>query len=231
MGVPEQKIEPAQKVFTDLQEELQIIVHLFEILTRSPEVVTKEILENAKRKVQAIIVRVKDVEGLLQKEDHSDEENSPKYAISQGGTLHPAMILDEVANEFTEQINTQMALYADEVKTLAIPDRDFEYVLKTLFESAVRTQSGMQNKTCEVSVSAKGDSMILQFKDFGRRIPEDIIPYLFDGSTKSKEYGGGYPFYRMKKLLMRARGQVKVLAGQSKFTTFMIKIPFHRGSL
>ena len=229
MDVSVEKAKPVQKVFTDLQDELQIIVNLFEILSRSPEVVTKEILENAKKKVLSIITRVKDAEVVFHPEEKKSEEDERVGALAEGsGSLHPAMILDEVANEFTHQIETQMALYADEVKTLAIADKDFEYVLKTLFESAVRTQNGMQKKICEGSVAALGDDMVLQFKDFGRSIPEEDVPHLFDGSAKSKDYGGGYPFYRMKKLLMKAHGEVDVLSGRSKFTTFTIKIPFHK---
>ncbi|MBT3783629.1 hypothetical protein HOF92_01560 [bacterium] len=217
---PEEKLDEVQRTLRNLSKELQIVVKLFDLMTKSPEMVTRGLLLKAKQKVTRIFDKARETEKSLRRDDSLEE------LASDVGSMHPVMILDEVSRSFEQFIQTQLALYADDVTTLMIPDKDFEYVLRTLYNSAVRTQKGLNAKTCEISLSSAGKNMVLKFKDFGKSIPEEDIDHLFDGSLTSQDYAGGYPFYRMKRLLERAQGQIEVLSGKTKFTTFTIKIPF-----
>ena len=124
--------------------------------------------------------------------------------------------------EFDDQLNTSMALSPDQISTLSIPDSDFEMALRTLFESAVKTQSGIHQKICEVSIGTSGNHMILKFKDFGRSIPEEELDDVFD----AKSSNSGYPFFRLRQMVERAGGEVEVDSGRAKFTTFTLKIPY-----
>lgn len=221
---PEERLEEVHRTLKSLSQQLKIVVKFFDLMSKSPNMVTRTMLVQAKDKVSKILAKAKETEKALRKE--GSIEDKPMDS----GSMHPVMILDEVSRAFEQHIDTQLALYADEVSTLNISDRDFEYVLRTLYSSAVRTQRNMRSRSCEVSVSASGKNMILKFTDFGKVIPQEHIESLFDGSAASQEYGGGYPFYRMKRLLERAQGGVEVLCEKSKYTTFLIKIPFSRAS-
>jgi len=217
---PEERLDEVHRTLKNLSQQLKIVVKLFDLMSKSPDMVTRGMLIKAKNKVSKILAKAKETEKALRRD--GDLEEKPIDM----GSMHPVMILDEVSRAFEQHINTQLALYADDVTTLNIPDRDFEYVLRTLYSSAVRTQRNMRSRTCEVSMSSSGQNMVLKFTDFGKTIPEEHINKLFDGSLTSQEYGGGYPFYRMKRLLERAQGGVEVLCEKSKYTTFLIKIPF-----
>ena len=46
------------KMLGGLSGDLQVIMNLFEVLTRSPDVVTPDILEKAKEKIQGILTKV-----------------------------------------------------------------------------------------------------------------------------------------------------------------------------
>ena len=183
--------EAMLKVFQDVSGDLQVIVNLFDIISHSSEVVTKELIDKARNKVKGVLKRV----GELQKVFRKDETEKQIEDIQEAGIKFPEIILEEVVRHFEEKINTQMTVYANEGRTLSLADRDFEYVLKSLFDSALKTQEGMFRTTCEVSMA-------------------------------SNEYGGGYPFYKMKKLLQRVGGDIAVDSDRTRFTTFTVTIPF-----
>lgn len=211
--------EKMGKMLGGLSGDLQVIMNLFEVLTRSPDVVTPDILEKAREKVQGILTKVQEAEKQV---FEGPASNLPKLAVGEGGIQNPVVMLDEVMAEFDDQLNTSMALSPDQISTLSIPDSDFEMALRTLFESAVKTQSGIHQKTCEVSIGTSGNYMILKFKDFGRSIPEEELDDVFD----AKASNSGYPFFRLRQMVERAGGEVEVDSGRAKFTTFTLKIPY-----
>lgn len=214
--------EAILKVFQDVSGDLQVIVNLFDIISHSPEVVTKELIDKAKNKVKGVLKRVGELQNVVRK----GETEKLVEDVQEAGIKFPEIILEEVVRHFEEKINTQMTVYANEGRTLSLADRDFEYVLKSLFDSALKTQEGMFRKTCEVSMASKGKNMVLRFKDFQRSIPREHLEDLFNGNVASNEYGGGYPFYKMKKLLQRVGGDIAVDSDRTRFTTFTVTIPF-----
>lgn len=214
--------EKMAKMLGGLSGDLQVIMNLFEVITRSPDVVTPDILEKAKDKVQGILQKVQAAE----KEVYEGPAGGlAKFQIGEGGTQNPVVLIDEVMAEFDDQLNTSMALTPDQITTLSIPDSEFEMALRTLFESAVKTQSGIHRKTCEVSIGTSGKFMILKFKDFGRSIPEEELSGVFDLNSGSSS-SSSYPFFRLKQMVERVGGEVQVDSGRAKFTTFTLKIPF-----
>ena len=123
------------------------------------------------------------------------ESALPKLQKGEAGSVNPVVLLDGVLAEFESQLNTSMALSPDQISTLSIPDSDFKLALRTLFDSAVETQSGIHQKTCEVSIGTCS-YMILKFKDFGRSIPEDELDGVFAANSKHSS-SRGYPFFRL----------------------------------
>jgi len=206
-------------VFQDVAGDLQVIAKLFDIISQSPEVITKELLSKTKSKVGNIIQKVNEAQTVIT--TGSAKSNEP-----QSESQFPVTILEGVVTKYDRQLNTQMTLYADEIRALKLSDRDFESVLHTLFDSAIKTQDGIYRKTCEVSVASKSDTMVLRFKDFGRSIPREELESMFDGSKISHEHGGGYGYYRMRQILNRVGGRVSIDSDRTKFTTITIVIPF-----
>ena len=101
----------------------------------------------------------------------------------------------------------------------------------TLLESAKKTQSGIINKTCEISIASKHNSMIMLFKDFGRKIPLEIAEQMFSGKNYTQDYGGGYHMYRIKNLLRSVGVDIKINLNKSKYTVFFVDIPFDRNQV
>ena len=210
------------KMLGGLSGDLQVIMNLFEVLTRSPDVITPDILEKAKEKIQGILTKVQ----VAEKQVYEGPESAlPKLQRGEAGSVNPVVLLDGVLAEFESQLNTSMALSPDQISTLSIPDSDFKLALRTLFDSAVETQSGIHQKTCEVSIGTSGSYMILKFKDFGRSIPEEELDGVFSANSKHSSRQG-YPFFRLKQMVERAGGQIEVDSGRAKFTTFTLKIPY-----
>ena len=87
------------------------------------------------------------------------------------------------------------------------------------------------NKTCEISVASKHNSMIMLFKDFGRKIPLDIAEQIFTGNNCTQDYGGGYHMYRIKKLLKSVGGDVNINFSNPKYTVFSVNIPFDKNQV
>lgn len=213
--------------FQNMSADLQILVSLFDIISLSPEVVTKELIQKAKNKVKGVLKAVGELQTVISKE--SEKSGTPN--LQEVGVKFPEVILEEVVRKFEEKINTQMTIYANEGRTLKLSDKDFEFTLQTLFNSALKTQDGMYRKNCEISMASKGSNMVLRFKDFNRSIPREFLEELFNGNTDSNEYGGGYALYKMRKLLQRTGGEVTVDSDRTRFTTFTVSIPFNSETL
>ena len=214
-------------VFQDLSNDLTVIVKLFDIITHSPEMITKELLDKTKAKVRSILTKVDNAkESLVNQTLKVNRTTSRKLELDSDKKQYPAQILEDIVKQYKDKLYTQTTLYNDEARKIKLDDRDFRYILTTLLESAKKTQNGILNKTCEVSIASKHNTMVMLFKDFGRKIPSDIVHKMFTGDTCTQDYGGGYPMYRLKRVLNSVGGDVDIDLSNSKFTTFIINVPF-----
>ena len=215
-------------VFQDLSNDLTVILKLFDIITHSPEMITAELLDKTRAKVKSILDKVDNAKESIITDSLNLDETEGTLELNSQKELYPAQILEEIVKQFKDKLYTQTTLYNDEVRKIKLNNKDFRYILTTLLESAKKTQSGIINKTCEISIASKYDSMIMLFKDFGRKIPPDIAQQMFTGKTCTQDYGGGYPMYRLKKLLRSVGGDIKINLNNPKFTSFTINIPFEK---
>ena len=213
-------------VFQDLSNDLTIVVKLFDIITYSPEMITKELLNKARSRVKSILIKVDDAKESIVKQTITKRTTENRFERDYGAKQYPTEILEDIIKQYKEKLYIQTTLYNDEIRKIKLDDRDFQYVLTTLLESAKKTQKGILNKTCEISIASKNNSMVMLFKDFGRKIPLDIVNKMFTGDTITQDYGGGYPMYRLKKVVDSVGGGVRIDSSNSKFTSFTFNIPF-----
>jgi len=61
--------EAMLKVFQDVSGDLQVIVNLFDIISHSPEVVTKELIDKARNKVKGVLKRVGELQKVFRKDE------------------------------------------------------------------------------------------------------------------------------------------------------------------
>jgi len=61
--------EAMLKVFQDVSGDLQVIVNLFDIISHSSEVVTKELIDKAKNKVKGFLKRVGELQKVFRKDE------------------------------------------------------------------------------------------------------------------------------------------------------------------
>lgn len=202
-------------ILQQLSKEFNVIVQLFDVLSRTPDVVTPELLKKAKMKMQNICQKVKQVENNLTAQERQELNEAGN------GTLSPVMLLDEVLAEFEEQLDVSLALSNDEIGLVRMSDEEFVTVIRSLLDNSIQSQVGINRKSCEISLGSDRQHLVIKFKDFARSIPESDLPGFFDG-----DQGAGYGMYRLAKRLQNAGGQVKVESGQARCTVFTLKIPY-----
>ena len=215
-------------VFQDLSNDLTVILKLFDIITYSPEVITNDLLNKTRAKVKSILKKVDDAKESIVNKSLNLNITDGKLEVEPSSKRYPAQILEDIVKQYKDKLYTQTTLYNDEARKIKLNDRDFRYILTTLLESAKKTQNGIINKTCEISIASKYDSMVMLFKDFGRKIPPDVAQQMFTGEAFTQDYGGGYPMYRLKKLLNSVGGDIKINLNNPKFTVFSVNIPFDK---
>lgn len=202
-------------ILQQLTKEFNVIVQLFDVLSRTPDVVTPELLKKAKLKMMNICKQVKQVESNL------TQEEKTSLTVDSSGTLSPVMLLDEVLAEFEERLDVSLALSNDEIGLVNMSDDEFVTIIRALLDNSIQSQLGINRKSCEISLGSDRQHLVIKFKDFARSIPESEIPNFFEGNQ-----GAGYGMYRLAKRLQQAGGQVVVESGRTRCTVFTLRIPY-----
>ncbi len=79
--------------------------------------------------------------------------------------------------------------------------------------------------TISTYIDESGSYAVIQFKDTGCGIPENIIERIFDAEFSTKEKGNGLGLWLVKMHLDEIDGLIFVKSEMQKGTVFTIKIP------
>jgi|GEM_PF-1578652 len=176
---------PEQQVYFDMMRDLKTLIQLFDLQMSSPQVITNEILQRGKEKLHSLLSNVE----TIQQQRLMEQAESMKT-----GQTPPYVLIEELAGQYSRVLQIDLQI-SDEMPILAMPDQIFALIVRGLMVCAVKTQFGVQRKSCELTANAYSRFMILKFKDFssesmtpkGKQVLEDQVAKLKQHAMK---FGG-----------------------------------------
>jgi len=138
-----------------------------------------------------------------------------------------------------ELLNDALMSYMDEIKRrgidikietvdliLRVDPELIKRVFSILIENAL---DAMEGEGCiEVKFKQESDSALIVFKDTGKGIQEDDLPFIFHPFFSTKPKGAGIDLAILKKIIHDHGGRVEVESTLGVGTSFKIFLPFER---
>ncbi|HTD99715.1 MAG TPA: HAMP domain-containing sensor histidine kinase [Mucilaginibacter sp.] len=105
----------------------------------------------------------------------------------------------------------------------------FQRVMDNLITNALKFSK--ENNKVEIYLSAKNGLAIVQVRDYGLGIPQDMLPYIFERFSKARrpglrgEQSTGLGLSISRQIIENHSGTIDVISEERKGSTFTIKLP------
>jgi signal transduction histidine kinase len=105
----------------------------------------------------------------------------------------------------------------------------FQRVMDNLITNALKFSK--DNNKVEIYLSAKNNIAIVQVRDYGLGIPQDMLPYIFERFSKARrpglrgEQSTGLGLSISRQIIENHNGSIDVISEERKGSTFTIKLP------
>lgn len=105
----------------------------------------------------------------------------------------------------------------------------FQRVMDNLITNALKFSKN--NNKIEIYLSAKNGSAIIEVRDYGLGIPEDLIPHIFERFSKARrpglrgEQSTGLGLSISRQIIENHHGTIDVTSEEKKGSTFTIQLP------
>ena len=149
---------------------------------------------------------------------------------------------NETVLDLTEVTKSAVALFAGEPNVditvhASVPlmvKADREHLLRVfnnLLKNALQAIPEDRRGTVDVVLRAEGDQAIVEVRDNGSGIPEDVRDRIFEPNFTTKTSGMGLGLAMVKKMVEQAVGTVRFEPSQNYGTTFVVTLPLSKRSL
>ncbi len=145
----------------------------------------------------------------------------------------------EVVLDLNEVAKSAVALLAGEPNadiTLHLPSSlmvkaDREHLLRVfnnLLKNALQAIPDERRGKIEVVLRSEGGNALVEVRDNGTGIPEDVREHIFEPSFTTKSSGTGLGLAMVKRMVEGAGGRVWFTTQAGEGTTFSVSLPLHR---
>lgn len=196
---------PEQQIYFEMMRDLKTLIQLFDLQLNSPHVITNEILSRGKEKLHSVLHKVEVIQA------QRNQESRP--SLPQGQTP-PYYLIEDIASQFDRSLSIEINV-SDEIPPTAIPDDVFRHLIRGLFDCAMKTQFGLNQKTIEISASAHKKFMIIKFKDYSTQINPGISKEIIQEQIS-----------KLKSHAMNFGGDLSLNESIGRFRDYILKLPF-----
>jgi signal transduction histidine kinase len=206
--------ELASRISHDIRNPLSNIRMSIELIQKSPPEtkITDDIIKNkldlVTRNIERISHQVNDVLGFVQNREMKKEE----FRIS--SCIH----------ETIESIHIPKNISIQYPKSDQLVTADFfqlQIVFNNLIVNGIQA-IGPNNGRIIIRISADKDNTIIEIENSGPRIPENILPHIFESLVTTKQVGTGLGLVSCKTIIENHKGR---LTARNDPTTFTITLP------
>ncbi|WP_051533961.1 ATP-binding protein [Desulfitibacter alkalitolerans] len=106
-------------------------------------------------------------------------------------------------------------------------DKQIKQVFLNLTLNSLKAMAEVPSKRIEMSISQKKDAIIVNFKDNGIGIEEDIIKDIFNPFFTTNHDGTGLGLSISYKIIERHKGKVSIESKKDEGTTFVVELPIN----
>lgn len=129
------------------------------------------------------------------------------------------MSVKSVAEEVAKGFSIPISVEGD---CEVVADDGLKVIFENIFQNAVQHA---ETDRVEVKIKKSGGCAEIRIADFGRGIPDEIKPRIFDeGFTYGEKASTGLGLYIVKKLVERYSGEIKVQDNKPKGAVFVIRL-------
>lgn len=118
----------------------------------------------------------------------------------------------------------ELYIYGDRDQVL----RTFNNLIKNSIEAAITKKR--HRITISVNLDEENKKAVIEIKDNGVGIPEDIIPKIFQPNFTTKSSGTGLGLAFVKKTIDSMNGEITFYTQRNIGTTFIIKVPLYQAT-
>jgi signal transduction histidine kinase len=125
-----------------------------------------------------------------------------------------------------KQINVLLEC-AEDLPLLEFDHQAMEQVCINLCVNAVESMQDHGTLTITTSISGAGGSVVVQFKDTGKGIPEELRQKIFDPFFTTKEHGVGLGLSISYEIVKAHGGKIEFIPTEGEGATCRITLPIH----
>ncbi len=113
--------------------------------------------------------------------------------------------------------------FVDEIDSVSI--HDFIRIAGNLIDNAFDAVSNCQDKQVFFSLYPIGQKLIMEVRDNGAGIPDEIINHIYTKGYSTKGEDRGYGLYLTKQSIEALKGNIMIQTNAYEGTTFIVKLP------
>ena len=164
--------------------------------------------------------------------DLLDAANNENINIVETQRTEMNCFLKNVINEWKIQAEAKNNIYLISSKNqvfVQINAEKFQRVMDNLITNALKFSKN--NNKIEIYLSARNGSAIIEVRDYGLGIPEDLLPHIFERFSKARRPGlrgepsTGLGLSISKQIIENHQGTIDVTSEEKKGSTFTIQLP------
>lgn len=139
-------------------------------------------------------------------------------------------LVKDIAKELTEQYKSSgvkiVTQVDEEVPPVDIDPQQFQRVVANLVRNSIEalTSSKVHNGKVTVAVSHNPNQVLLEVRDNGPGMPDDILEDVFDPFITTKSIGTGLGLYLVKEIVTNHGGEIAIDSGQDQGTAVRIML-------
>jgi signal transduction histidine kinase len=164
--------------------------------------------------------------------DLLDAANNENINIIETQRTEMNHFLKNIINEWKIQKEAKNNIFLISSKNqvfVEINCEKFQRVMDNLITNALKFSKN--NNKIEIYLSAKNGSAIVEVRDYGLGIPEELLPHIFERFSKARrpglrgEQSTGLGLSISKQIIENHQGSIDVTSEETKGSTFIIQLP------
>ena len=164
--------------------------------------------------------------------DLLDAANNENINIVETKRTEMNYFLKNIINEWriqNEAKNNLVLISSKNQVFVEINCEKFQRVMDNLITNALKFSKN--NNKIEIYLSAKNGSAIIEVRDYGLGIPEELLPHIFERFSKARrpglrgEQSTGLGLSISKQIIENHQGTIDVTSEEKKGSTFTIQLP------
>jgi len=156
--------------------------------------------------------------------------NTYKSFTHTGEAVYSSFDLAEMLGQITsllkedlrsQGISVNIKVSPDDLQILA-DEKLINQVLINLFQNAFHAMEGTEAAQIQISASKPDDQVIIEFRDNGKGIPEDVIDHIFTPFFTTRKEGSGIGLSLARQIMLMHKGSISVDSREGEFTSFTL---------